>query len=273
MATYIIGDIHGCFDELQLLLTQFSYNSKNDKLWFIGDLVNGGGKSLETLQFVKNLDNTICVLGNHDLTLLGVARGQITPLNDRDIGFGSILIYKHKEELLSWLINRPLIHYDPDFNVLLVHAGIAPQWTLEKSLALGKEVEAVLKGHESTQFFANMFGNKPSIWNDNLTGWDRIRCIVNYMTRMRFCYADGNLNFNEKGPINPNNSDIIPWFNMPNRLTLGVKIIFGHWAALKGITNCKNATSLDTGCIWGGSLSAIRLEDNKLFRVNKIKYK
>ncbi len=268
MATYAIGDIHGCFDELQLLLKKFSFNREQDILWFTGDLVNGGHKSIETLQFIKNLgEKAICVLGNHDLTLLGIASGKIKHSKDSSY-IESILTYSQKDELLAWLQSRPLIHYDQALNILLVHAGLAPQWSIEKALALAKEVETILQDkQQALDFFANMFGNNPTIWDDNLTGWERVRCITNYLTRLRFCSKTGQMDLLEKGPSHKDPLNMMPWYAIPNRASKSTKIIFGHWAALIGKTDGNNVVALDTGCIWGNYLSAIRLEDHCIFTI------
>ena len=186
MATYAIGDVHGCYDQLQALLEKINFEPQHDKLWFTGDLVNGGPKSLETLRFIKSLgDHCICILGNHDLVLLGVAAGKLTAPNDRVIGFESILAAPDREELLNWLRMRPLTHYDAKFNALLVHAGVLPLWDLRKTLALADEVTNVLRGPTANSFFAEMYGNTPDIWDESLTDWPRIRFIINSLTRMR----------------------------------------------------------------------------------------
>lgn len=272
MATYVVGDVHGCFTELEQLLSLINF-SKNDQLWFTGDLVNGGSESVETLEFIKSLgDKAICVLGNHDLTLLGIEYGNLKINNDRPLGFTEILNNSNKENLLSWLKSKPLIHYDAKFNTLLVHAGLAPQWTLEEALKLGKEVQLMLQSNRASTFFENMFGNQPSMWQDNLSSWDRFRCIVNYMTRTRFCTTNGQLDFKYKGPLNSAPKDLIPWFEIDGRKTNNVEIVFGHWAALQGKTGQeKNGIfALDTGCVWGDKLSALRLEDKKIFAVDSL---
>lgn len=272
MATYAIGDIHGCFDELQLLLDKIAFDISKDVLWFTGDLVNGGKKSIETIQFVKSLGNkAITVLGNHDLTLLGLAMGKICPIKYERKEIEAILTAPNKDELITWMQHLPLIHYDENLNILLVHAGIAPQWDLPKVLALAKEVESTMQGPQATAFFVNMFGNEPALWDDHLTGWDRLRCITNYLTRIRFCNREGRMDLLEKGPLSCAPINMMPWYDVPHRLTNDVKIVFGHWAALIGKTNNNNVISVDTGCVWGNYLSALRLEDHCQFAIKRIK--
>jgi bis(5'-nucleosyl)-tetraphosphatase (symmetrical) len=271
MATYAIGDIHGCFDELQLLLEKIAFNATKDILWFTGDLVNGGNKSIETIQFIKSLGtNAICVLGNHDLTLLGVAMGKIDSNKFKNKGLEKILNSPNINELLTWLRQLPLLHYDANINTVLVHAGLAPQWELSKAIALAKEVETIIKSPQAPEFFSNMFGNEPAIWDDSLIGWQRLRCITNYLTRLRFCSKDGLMDLLEKGPSNKAPANMMPWYEVPNRQSRNIKIIFGHWAALIGKTSNSNVIALDTGCVWGNYLSALRLEDNCKFEIKRI---
>jgi bis(5'-nucleosyl)-tetraphosphatase (symmetrical) len=272
MATYAIGDIHGCFDELQLLLKKIAFNATTDIVWFTGDLVNGGDKSVETMQFVKGLGKSaVCVLGNHDLTLLGIAMGKINPDRVKDPGIKRFLHSHNSDEQLNWLQQLPLLHYDARINTLLVHAGLAPQWELSKALSLSKEVETVIHGSQAPDFFANMLGNEPAIWDDNLTGWCRLRCVTNYLTRIRFCSKDGLMDLLEKGPSKNAPPNMMPWYEVPNRQSNNVRIIFGHWAALIGKTNSdNNVIALDTGCVWGNYLSALRLEDNIKFSIKRI---
>jgi bis(5'-nucleosyl)-tetraphosphatase (symmetrical) len=272
MATYAIGDIHGCFDELQLLLAKIAFDRKQDVLWFTGDLINGGSKSIETLQFIKDLgQHAICVLGNHDLALLSIASSKINIPKDnrKQLNFDAILKNPNINELLAWLQSLPLLHYDQTFNTLLVHAGIAPQWRIEKAFALAKEVETILQSEQAPDFFAHMFGNKPDLWDDTLTGWGRLRCITNYLTRLRFCTIDGRMDLLEKGPANMAPPTMMPWYAVPNRLSQDTRIIFGHWAALVGQAD-NNVLGLDTGCVWGNYLSALRLEDNCIFKIDRL---
>lgn len=264
MATYAIGDVQGCFAGLQNLLKLIHFQENEDRLWFVGDLVNRGPASLEVLRFVKNLgDKHITVLGNHDLHLLAVQAG--TRAKHPHDTLDAILKASDCDELCAWLTNRPLLHYDEDRQLVMVHAGLAPQWTLEKARELAKEVEDALRGEERLLYFREMYGNQPNNWSDALYGVTRLRCITNYLVRMRYCYADGSLELKFKGKIQDKPSDLIPWYHVPRRQNKEVKIIFGHWAALEGKVDVKNLYAIDTGCVWGKSLTALRLEDGKRF--------
>lgn len=266
MSTYAIGDIQGCFTPLQKLLEHIHFDSSKDKLWFTGDLVNRGPQSLDTLRFVKNLGKSQqIVLGNHDLHLLAVS--QKTHDGWEDDTLQDILLAPDRDELLDWLSTQPLLYHDEKLGYTMVHAGLAPDWDLQKALQLSHEVESILQSNQAGEFFSHMYGNTPAKWNNDLQGWDRIRCITNYFTRARFCHADGSLELKSKGKIK-HTEDLIPWYQVPNRLNANLKIIFGHWAALGGVTNFPNTFALDTGCVWGYCLTAMRLEDGKRFSVD-----
>ncbi len=270
MSTYAIGDIQGCFAELEKLLDVIHFDTNEDTLWFTGDLVNRGPRSLETLRFIKSLDNHHrnhhkVVLGNHDLHLLAVAYGlQVEKKGDT---LGQILAAPDRDELISWLRHCPLLHHDKDSGYVMTHAGLSPAWTIREAKLLAQEVEEVLRGETPEFLLQNMYGNFPDRWDDKLGGIDRLRCIVNFLTRMRFCHADGRLDLTYKGEIAGKPDDLIPWFDVPGRVNAGEKIIFGHWAALNGKTPESNLFALDTGCVWGNCLTAMRLEDNKRFNV------
>ncbi|OAI49217.1 diadenosine tetraphosphatase [Gammaproteobacteria bacterium SCGC AG-212-F23] len=266
MSIYVIGDIQGCFQALQKLLEKIHFDPSKDNLWFTGDLVNRGPESLATIRFVKSLkDRAICVLGNHDLHLLAVAFG--AHKGTQEDTFHDILSAPDRDELLIWLRHLPLIHHDVQKQFTMVHAGLAPQWDLHKALTLAKEAETLLHGNQPAEFFAHMYANHPVQWSDNLVGWDRIRCIINYCTRMRFCHPDGRMELDYKGNIDTHPEDLIPWFQVKHRKTTVNKIIFGHWAALNGITHTPNTYALDTGCVWGNCLTAMRLEDEHYISV------
>lgn len=266
MATYVIGDIHGCFDELQLLLAAINFNPQHDTLWFTGDLINGGPKPAEVMRFIKELGTKhICVLGNHDLVLLAMAAGQITPQNDRAIGFDPVFAAPDWQDLIAWLRMRPLVHFDPKFNILLVHAGVLPHWNLQQILGYAQEVAGLLHGPQYKQLYANMFGNEPHTWSEELTSWPRVRFLINCFTRMRFCTADGKLDLTTKGLAAQAPPGYAPWFQFPRADDL--KIIFGHWAALRGHTGVAHAIAMDTGCVWGDSLSALCLDSDQLYSV------
>jgi bis(5'-nucleosyl)-tetraphosphatase (symmetrical) len=258
MATYVIGDIQGCFDSLLRLLDQIKFDSHRDTLWFTGDLVNRGPKSLEVLRFIKNLKNTQIVLGNHDLYLLAIVYTDVNCNSENNLQ--AIVNAPDKEELCTWLRNRSLLHHDSSLGYTLVHAGFPPQWNLNKAMECAKEVEIVLRSEQYKDFLKNMYGNEPSQWNDSLVGWERLRFITNCLTRIRFCDIKGNLELTTKG-INITSDNYFPWFKLPNRCSKDLNILFGHWAALQGRTNEPNVYALDTGCVWGRCLTAMRLED------------
>lgn len=265
MATYAIGDVQGCFAELQLLLEQISYHPQQDVLWFTGDLVNRGPQSLEVLRFVKNLGHQhVVVLGNHDLHLLAVYYGA------RDMQEGDtladILTAPDREELINWLRACPLLH-DNAQGYVMTHAGLAPMWRLAEAKRLANEVEQELQAASPQKFLQDMFGNLPDKWSETLSGIDRLRCIVNYLTRMRYCHSDGRLDFDYKGTLADRPANLIPWFDVVSRVNANDKIIFGHWAALEGRADVPNVFPLDTGCVWGNELTAMRLEDQKRFSV------
>ena len=262
MATYAIGDIQGCYDDLRQLLTQINFKSDRDKLWFTGDLVNRGPKSLDTLRFIKALgDNAVTVLGNHDLHLLAVAytnnsAGKKDTLDD-------ILNADDREELLCWLEHLPLVHSDDNLKLSMVHAGIHPDWSIAKAHALASEVEAVLQSELHIDFYQNMYGNNPESWSDDLDGWLRLRHITNVFTRLRFCDQHNNLALNYKCEPGSQPENLTPWFNIKDRASQNNSIIFGHWSTLilaKDI-EYKNVYPLDTGCLWGGHLTAMRIDD------------
>ena len=257
MATYAIGDVQGCFKQLQLLLKQINFNPDKDKLWFAGDIVNRGPNSLKTLRFIRDLgDNAITVLGNHDLHLLAIANGR--GKQGRKDTIKDILQAPDRELLLDWLKQRPLLHYDEDLDTCLVHAGIYPQWNIEQAVQRAREVESVLRGKKAHEFFHHMYGDKPPRWSDHLKGWDRLRFITNVFTRMRYCDKKGRLSLKEKGAPGNQLKGIRPWFNIKNRQTQETNIIFGHWSTLDD-PQIEHLYPLDTGCLWGGKLTALKV--------------
>lgn len=264
MSTYAIGDIQGCYEPLMRLLDKIQFDQGKDTLWLAGDLVNRGPQSLEVLRFLYSIrQSVISVLGNHDLHLLALAQGKKrTPPGD------SLLAVIHAEDshtLLDWLRHCKILHHDPALQFTMVHAGIPPQWDLTRARAHARELEAVLHSNQYIDFLENMYGNQPTIWRHKLIGYDRLRIITNYFTRMRFCTAEGELELETKTGMLEAPPGFAPWFAHPERKTRDNKIIFGHWAALEGVTNTPNIYALDTGCAWGGSLTALRLEDEQLF--------
>jgi bis(5'-nucleosyl)-tetraphosphatase (symmetrical) len=262
MSTYAIGDIQGCLDPLLRLLDHIAFNPAEDTLWFTGDLVNRGPASLETLRFIKELGNKI-VLGNHDLHLLAVAHGAHEGWAEDTLS--DILTAHDKIELLEWLRHQQLMHHENEFT--LVHAGIAPMWDLATALSLAAEVESTLRSDNAGMYFQHMYGNHPKKWDNSLEGFDRLRCITNYFTRMRFCYADGSLDLKNKGTLASHTADTMPWFQVPHRQNTDLNILFGHWAALAGVTHTPKVFALDTGCVWGYCLTAMRLEEQTRFQV------
>lgn len=266
MSTYAIGDLQGCYDELQQLLQKINYDPNKDQLWFAGDLVNRGPKSLETLRFIKNLTHAVTVLGNHDLHLLAIANGH--PYNNHTLY--EILQAEDREELIEWLRRQPLLHYDAKLGVVMTHAGIPPQWNLEQAQHYAAEVESVLRSDHYSLFLKHLYSDTPIVWRPDLSGWDRLRFIIDALTRMRFCNTQGHLDLNAKGGLDAQPQGYMPWFRVPNRATANLKIVFGHWAALEGETHTPNVFALDTGCVWGRYLSALRLDDEQWFRVRAL---
>ena len=273
MPTYAIGDLQGCLDEFDALLEAISFSPKTDVLWLVGDLVNRGAESLGTLRRVRELgDAARLVLGNHDLHFLAVFYGGHRP--KRSDTLDDLLAAPDAEELAAWLRVQPLVHHSPSLGWLMVHAGVPPQWTLDDLMERAAEAQRFYAGSGGPEFFAGMYGNTPGVWREDLDGLPRVRCIVNYLTRMRLIDGSGALNFDLKGaPTNLPNG-FVPWFAQPRAKPLGAKIAFGHWAALEGKTelgvavnpetplagSLPQVAALDTGCVWGRELTALCLE-------------
>lgn len=256
MSIYAIGDVQGCFDDLLRLLDKINFDQKSDQLWFAGDLVNRGPKSLETLRFVKSLGKAaVTVLGNHDLHLLAIACKQ-RQTRKKD-SLDQVLRAPDREELLYWLRHQPLFHYDNDF--CLLHAGVPPQWGFSKIKKMALKAEKVLQSPEYKIFFKTMYGDQPDLWSSDLKGKSKIRFIINCFTRMRYCEINGRLDFNYNGAVGSQPDYLLPWFTIPGRKSADLKIIFGHWSAL-GYYQGNNCFAIDTGCLWGGTLTALKLE-------------
>lgn len=265
MSTFAIGDVQGCFDSLERLLELCHFDKDVDRLWLVGDLVNRGPKSLETLRLMSYLGKSaICVLGNHDLYLLMVAEGG-AKFRGKDDTLQAILDAPDRDELLNWLRHLPLCHTEDDY--CLVHAGLLPQWTAARARELSAEVENILQGPDFHEFIINLWGSEPAAWSDELTGWPRLRGIVNAMTRMRFITPDGVMEFKSKGRLSNAPAGHLPWFDAPGRRSANTVLVTGHWSAL-GLKITPNLLALDSGCLWGGHLTAVRLEDRRLFQVN-----
>jgi bis(5'-nucleosyl)-tetraphosphatase (symmetrical) len=262
MATYAIGDIQGCFDELRTLLTKINFKSDRDQLWLCGDLVNRGPQSIETLRFVRDLGaNAITVLGNHDLHLLATAYRNKKP-GKKDT-LDEIMMAKDREQLLGWLRQQPLIHHDKNLAITLVHAAIHPRWSLKKAIKLAREVEAVLQSDSHIEFYKTMYGDKPKNWDKTLQGYPRYRFITNVFTRLRYCELDGTMVLNAKSAPGKQPKRLFPWYEIPGRKTEQDVLIFGHWSTLPhaGREAINNTYPLDSGCVWGGRLTAMRIDD------------
>lgn len=274
MATYAIGDIQGCFHELQDLLALIGFSRKDDQLWFCGDLVNRGPDSMDTLRFIHSLgDRAITVLGNHDLHLLAIAF--TTAKQSRKDTLNSILNAPDRDEILHWLRHRVLFHEDKQRGYALVHAGVAPQWNMKTIHSLANEVHEQLRGPNFHDYLGAIYGNKPAVWSEDLRGAERLRCITNYFTRLRYCDKNGVINFKEKNAPGTQSAPSQPWYSFSNRKSRKTKIIFGHWSThyltYPEVTDPNNTKHqvfpLDTGCLWGGRLTAFRLEDKHVFSV------
>lgn len=288
MSTYAIGDIHGCYDELQRLLELIAFDDAQDQLWFTGDLVNRGPQSLAVLRFIKRLKNAIVVLGNHDIHLLALAAKD--PFKDHTLQ--AVLAAPDCEELVEWLRRQRLLYYDATLNYLIVHAGIYPFWSLTQVRQYAAEVESFLQCDHDLANLRHLYGNEPDYWDEALTGFERLRFITNVLTRLRFCTATGKLDFKHAGKVGSQPPEYLPWFEMIHRTFKSISIVFGHWAALSaGQENHSSAAlsvspynhlvepkrekihrpqflGIDTGCVWGRALTALRLEDHQMFSVS-----
>ena len=276
MSTYAIGDLQGCFSELNELLDIINFNETTDQLWFVGDIINRGPESLACLRFVKSLGNNArTVLGNHELHLLAVANN-VCNLHRKDT-LDEILNSDDAEELLNWIRNLPLLVNDNELNFVMSHAGLPPQWTLKETQKFAQETEVLLRGDDFNDFIKCLYGDEPDEWTESLKGYDRHRFIINALTRIRYCYADGRLNLTAKNAPGKEENHLIPWYSLPNRQTNKNKIIFGHWSTvhLGNVKDFKqfNVYPLDTGCLWGGYMTAMRLEDEKRFSVTSRQFK
>lgn len=266
MATYAIGDLQGCYDPLARLLDYLKFSPEDDCLWFVGDLVNRGPQSLEVLRFVKGLGPAAAtVLGNHDLHLVMQAAGYGKA--NREDTLAPILAAPDRDELLAWLRAQPLFHRANGW--AMVHAGLLPAWDVARAQALSDEVRAALNAPDYLDFLAHMWGSEPDAWRDDLAGWDRLRVVVNAMTRMRFVWPDGRMEFRApgaKGPPERGPEGCVPWFDAPGRKSADHLIVCGHWSAL-GFRQTDTLLALDSGCLWGGSLTAVRLDDRRVFQM------
>ncbi|MFQ5546685.1 MAG: symmetrical bis(5'-nucleosyl)-tetraphosphatase [Woeseia sp.] len=268
MATYAIGDLQGCYDPFRRLLDKLKFDPDKDRLWLTGDLVNRGPKSLKTVRFVRNLGKSAkVVLGNHDLHLLALAYG-IGDTSDRFGSLTKLLDAKDADDLIDWLRRQPLAHYSKKLNTLLVHAGLPPQWSVKKTLARAAEVEAELGSKTFVKFLEKLYGNSPNRWSGDLSGYKRLRFIVNCLTRIRMIDKKGRLDFEHKGPPANARKGLVPWFDADDAAWKGTRIVFGHWSAL-GLVISPELVCVDTGCVWGRQLTAVQLV--KRPRVTQVK--
>lgn len=259
MTTWAIGDVQGCIEPLQRLLDALKFDPARDRLWFTGDLVNRGGQSLEVLRLVHSLDASVtCVLGNHDLSLLAIADREEKDQKRVNPDLQRVLFAEDREPLIDWLRARPLMHVDEEVGFAMVHAGLAPKWTLRIALKRAREVEQKLRGEGRRRVLRQMYGNKPAAWAPSLDGIDRLRAIINVTTRLRFCDARGRMSFEDKGPPGSQKPGLYPWYEVPGHAARELPVVFGHWSAL-GLFRGLGVYGIDTGCVWGGPLTALEL--------------
>ncbi len=256
MSVWAIGDVQGCYEPLARLLERLAFDPARDRLWFTGDLVNRGGQSLEVLRLVRSLDaSSVTVLGNHDLSLLAIAEREERDQKRVNPDLQRVLFAEDRDALLEWLRNRPLMHVDEGLGFAMVHAGLAPKWTIRIAARRAREVEKELRGKGRRRLLRQMYGNKPGAWTPSLEGMDRLRAIINVMTRLRYCDVKGRIAFDEKGPPGSQTPGYYPWFEVPGHAARELPLVFGHWSAL-GLFRGLGTWGIDTGCVWGGPLTA-----------------
>ena len=263
MTTWAIGDIQGCHEPLVRLLEAIEFDPAKDRLWFCGDLVNRGGESLEVLRLVRSLDaNSVTVLGNHDLSLLAIAERSEEEQQRVNVDLKRVLFAPDRDVLLDWLRQRPLAHLDAGLGWLMVHAGLAPKWTATIALKRAQEVERRLRGKARRKLLRAMYGDKPAAWRPKLQGMDRQRAIINVLTRMRYCDVKGRMDFDEKGAPGSQKPGLYPWFEVPGRVPTTLRVVCGHWSTL-GLFIGLGVHGIDTGCVWGGPLTALALDEGE----------
>ena len=261
MTTYAIGDVQGCYDSLRRLLDKLTFDPSTDCVWFAGDIINRGPQSLETLRFIISLGNSArTILGNHECHFLASARGHKTPYKTDT--FQDIINANNASELIDWLRTRPFLYQDASLGYSMVHAGLPPQWSLADAKQYAKELQGVFRSDAIDDFLAVMYGNEPTKWNAALSGNERLRFMINCFTRLRFMTHKGELELKEKHTPSVKTEHLTPWFKMPARKTASDKILFGHWSTL-GLNRQNNTICLDTGCLWGGQLSALKLDGSE----------
>jgi bis(5'-nucleosyl)-tetraphosphatase (symmetrical) len=261
MAVYAIGDVQGCLQPLQRLLDAIRFDPAADRLWFCGDLVNRGGQSLGVLRLIHSLDiHSTVVLGNHDLSLLAIAARPEADRRRTNAELQEVLFADDAPVLLDWLRSRPLVHVDAALGWMMVHAGLAPKWTPKIAQARSNEVQSRLSAPGHEKLLRAMFGNQPATWHPKLEGNDRLRAIINICTRMRFCSPKGTISFDHKGAPGSQKPGLYPWFDVPGHAKRELKIVCGHWSTL-GLFMGLGVYAIDTGCVWGGNLTALRLDE------------
>lgn len=272
MSTYVVGDIQGCYDELQRLLEQVRFSPGSDRLWSVGDMVNRGPRSLETLRLLRSLGTAFTgVLGNHDLHFLAVAKRAYTQGKIKTLR--PLLDAPDCGELAEWVRQLPLAHYEQmqcgeqQKTVLMVHAGIAPDWLFKQTVMFADEVASALRGPDHFDFLRDMYGTQPDTWRPGLQGMARLRLLTNVLTRIRFCTAAGTLDFGTKGSASSAPAGYRPWFHFQKQRSNKL-LLFGHWAMLNGHTGRSDIQGLDTGCVWGRALTLLRLEDGQRFQLS-----
>ncbi len=263
MAVWAIGDLQGCFDATRRLLDRLNFDPAADRLWFCGDLVNRGGESVETLRLVHSLrDSAVTVLGNHDLSLLAIAERREDEQRKVNADLQGVLFAHDRDVLIDWLRTQPLVHADRALGWMMVHAGLAPKWTTQLAEKHAREVEAVLRGGDYTRLFKQMYGDRPA-WSPGLAGFDRLRAIINIMTRMRYCTPRGRIAFDEKNTPGSQQPGLYPWYEVPGHAERDLKIVCGHWSTL-GLFIGHGVHAIDTGAVWGGKLTALQLDTDDL---------
>ncbi|HEV2539390.1 MAG TPA: symmetrical bis(5'-nucleosyl)-tetraphosphatase [Frateuria sp.] len=263
MATYAIGDVQGCYPELSRLLDKLRFDPARDQLWFCGDLVNRGGQSLETLRLIHRLrENVVVTLGNHDLSLLAIAQRKPDAQSRVNPELREVLFADDAPVLFEWLRSQKLMHYDEALGWGMVHAGLAPSWTLRQALRAAQEVERELSSPRHPRLLRNLFGNRPAAWSSRLQGVERFRASINTMTRMRYCDVNGRIDFEAKGTPGTQKPGLYPWFAVPGMRRREVNMVCGHWSALGRFAGL-GVYAIDTGCVWGGQLTALRVDDEE----------
>ncbi|TAL87472.1 MAG: symmetrical bis(5'-nucleosyl)-tetraphosphatase [Rhodanobacter sp.] len=263
MATYAIGDVQGCYPELQRLLDKLRFDPASDRLWFCGDLVNRGGQSLDTLRLIHGLrERCVITLGNHDLSLLAIAQRRPDAQARVNPELREVLFADDAPVLFEWLRSQKLLHHDEQLNWSMVHAGLAPSWTLRQALRAAQDVERELSSPRHPRLLRNLFGNRPAVWSQRLQGLDRLRATINTMTRMRYCDVNGRIDFDAKDVPGTQRAGLYPWYEVPGMRRRNMRIVCGHWSALGRFAGL-GIHAIDTGCVWGGQLTALQLDTDE----------